>query len=69
LLDKLSGGSRNVLLQTPEGDMVMPQQDTRLDVDKHANLVSIALGGAKVQYEFDGVSEEGFQMLAAGIAF
>jgi DNA polymerase I-like protein with 3'-5' exonuclease and polymerase domains len=69
LLDKLSGGSRSVLLQTPEGDMVMPQENTRLDVDKHANIVSMALGGAKVQYEFDGMSEEGFERLAAGIAF
>src|SRR3954468_677501 len=53
LLDKLSGGSRNVLLSTPEGDLVMPQADTRLDVEKHRDIVSLALGGAKMAYEFD----------------
>lgn len=64
LLDKLSGGSRNVLLQTPEGEMLMPQMNTKLDVEKHKNIVSMALGGAKVQYEFEGMTKKSFEHLA-----
>jgi len=69
LLDKLSGGSRNVLLQTPEGELLMPQTDTKLDAEKHRNIISMALGGAIVQYEFSGMTPEQFQRLTADIAF
>lgn len=67
LLNKLPG-PRNVLLETPEGQMLM-EQSTCLDVEKHRDIVSLSLGGANVRYEFEGMSSEQFQMLGEGIAF
>jgi hypothetical protein len=62
LLQKLSG-ARKVLLQTPEGDIEM-DQTTRLDPEKHRDIVSLALGGAKVSEDSKDLID-----LGADIAF
>lgn len=69
LLDRLSGGSTAVLLVTPEGEMVMPQEQTRLDVEKHKNIISMALGGATAKYESARMDSAAFQAMTAGIEF
>jgi hypothetical protein len=68
LLKKLSGGQRNFLLQTPEGDM-LAGYNTKLDPVKHQGIVSLALGGARVQYEFADIPQEVFVAMSDGIAF
>jgi DNA polymerase I-like protein with 3'-5' exonuclease and polymerase domains len=68
-LDRLSGGSRNVLLQTPEGEMLMPQTDLRISKEDHEKFISRIFGNVEVRYEFEGVSRASFARLTEGIAF
>jgi hypothetical protein len=47
-------GPNTVLVKTPEGDVPVPE--TGVSVERHANSISLALGGARVSYAPDSVN-------------